>query len=136
LPQEVDTWPLFEYAWGIGKEVYVPVVDGERLLHVPVTRATTWQQGAFGITEPDRHDDAVPDTHFSAADVVVVPMAAFDARLHRIGYGKGYYDQFLSHTDAVRVGVAYEVQRVPHIPHEDSDVPMHAIATEERWYVP
>jgi 5-formyltetrahydrofolate cyclo-ligase len=51
---EVETLPLIEYAWGIGKDVFVPVVPpgSATMRHCKVTWRTEWREGAFGILEP------------------------------------------------------------------------------------
>lgn len=134
-PDEVDTMPMIEYAWGIGKEVFVPVTLPDReLRHVRVTRSTQWTVGSFGIVEPSDNDCAVDATAFGENDCIVVPVVAFDRECARIGYGGGYYDRFLAQSSAVCIGLAYECQRVSGIPIEPHDKRLDAIATEERWY--
>ncbi|WP_461789048.1 5-formyltetrahydrofolate cyclo-ligase [Pedobacter sp.] len=39
-------------------------------------------------------------------DMVLVPLLAFDLRGYRVGYGKGFYDRFLSEIETVKVGVS------------------------------
>lgn len=44
-------------------------------------------------------------------DMVLVPLLAFDNRGYRVGYGKGFYDRFLSGIETLKVGVSlFEVQ--------------------------
>ena len=51
----------------------------------------------------------------SAFDVIVVPIVAFDANGHRLGHGMGYYDRYLVHTTACKIGVAFDCQQVAQI---------------------
>ncbi len=133
---EVPTSMLMEYAWSTGKDVFVPVTGSEhRLFHVHVTRDTQWESGEFGIAVPVDRTKAVPASSFMESDVVIVPVVAFDSMCNRLGYGRGYYDRFLSQTTAFRLGIAFECQKCPVIPVDETDVPLSAIATEERWYV-
>jgi 5-formyltetrahydrofolate cyclo-ligase len=94
-----------------------------------------WREGDalvdnhHGISEPR------VETEILAADVVLVPLLAFDARGHRLGYGGGYYDRTL---DALRengnvtaVGVAYTGQEVEALPREPHDHKLDAIVTEK-----
>ena len=68
-------------------------------------------------------------------DIVIVPMLGFDAYLHRIGYGGGYYDRFLAtQTQAKKIGVCFELGKLQHIPTESHDISLDIIATESRMY--
>lgn len=68
-------------------------------------------------------------------DAVIVPMLGFDRNLHRIGYGGGYYDRFLStQTQAKKIGVCFELGKVTHIPIESHDVPLDLIISEDGIY--
>lgn len=68
-------------------------------------------------------------------DAVIVPMLCFDESLHRIGYGGGYYDRFLSVQEKARaIGVCFEAGRVAQIPAEAHDVPLDVIITEKDVY--
>ncbi len=137
---EVETLPLIEYAWGIGKDVYVPVVPpgSTTMRHCKVTWRTSWREGSFGILEPDNAnpEDYVDDASlFDEHAAIIVPLVGFDRTCNRLGYGKGYYDRFLREARATSIGIAYEVQRAMTIDTGDHDVPLHCVATQERWYV-
>jgi len=63
--------------------------------------------------------------------IVLVPLLAFDATGHRLGYGGGYYDRTLRGLPAARaIGVAYAGQEVPLLPHMEHDHPLDAVITE------
>ncbi|HSZ74505.1 MAG TPA: 5-formyltetrahydrofolate cyclo-ligase, partial [Rhizomicrobium sp.] len=70
--------------------------------------------------------------------VVFVPLLAFDARGHRLGYGGGYYDRTLSALKPIAIGIAYAGQEVAELPRQDHDHPLDAILTEQglRRFVP
>lgn len=137
---EVETMPFIEYAWGTGKDVYVPVVHpgASTMRHVRVTYRTTWRPGVFGILEPvaSEHDVVLEDAAFDATSVIVAPLVAFNETCHRLGYGKGYYDRFLSRCSAPSIGLAYEIQRVRDLPVEPHDRPLTCVVTEQRVYAP
>ena len=73
----------------------------------------------WGIREP------LPAAPEIKPDVILVPLLAFDAQGYRLGYGGGYYDRTLAEARAVRsvvaVGLAYDVQEVRAVPHDDFD---------------
>lgn len=88
--------------------------------------------GRYGIPEPDAREDRALDAR--DLDVVVVPGLCFDVRGHRLGYGAGYYDRFLStlRADTLRVGVAFEAQVIDHVPNEAHDERVDLLLTERR----
>lgn len=85
--------------------------------------------GPFGLS--------VPPTHWLqvAPDVILTPLVAFDAGLHRLGQGAGHYDRaFEAYPAAWRVGVAWSIQQVPALVPDPWDVPLHDIITENDWW--
>jgi 5-formyltetrahydrofolate cyclo-ligase len=85
--------------------------------------------GGMGIPEPVEAARAVDP------DLLFVPLACFDRRGHRIGYGAGYYDRSLERLRAAKkvhaVGVAYGVCEVAAVPYEAHDQRLDAIVTEQ-----
>ena len=83
----------------------------------------------FGILEPENgNKELIPD-------LVMVPLVAFDKQLNRIGYGKGYYDRYLSKikkrkSKAVFLGIAYYFQNHKSIPVNKHDFKLDYIFTE------
>ena len=75
--------------------------------------------GPMGIPEPS---DAAPVVD---PDLLFTPLACFDRRGHRVGYGAGYYDRSLARLRAMKtihaVGVAYGVCEVAAVPYEAHD---------------
>jgi 5-formyltetrahydrofolate cyclo-ligase len=68
-------------------------------------------------------------------DVIFVPLVAFDGALNRLGQGGGHYDRYLAdHDAALRVGVAWEAQRVISLPVQPWDAPLDAVITERNCY--
>ena len=82
----------------------------------------------FGIAEPL---EAAP---LAVPNVVLVPLLAFDAQGHRLGYGAGYYDRTLSALraagDVLAVGIAYAGQEVLELPHDALDERLDLLVTE------
>ena len=83
----------------------------------------------FGMLEPkDTKREIIPD-------LMMVPLVAFDERLNRIGYGKGYYDRSLQKINktkkkTISLGIAYSFQKCGSIPVNKHDFKLHYIFTE------
>lgn len=79
---------------------------------------------AFTATDID--SDHFPIVHAKALDMVVVPLVAFDRAGSRLGYGGGCYDRYLPtlRPDCQIVGIAFEEQRVDHVPTDAHDLPL------------
>ena len=80
--------------------------------------------GKFGIAEPAADWPAV------TPDVLLLPLLAFDARGHRLGYGGGYYDRTLEKISVPAIGIAHSAQQVNEIPGEAHDRLLDAVLTE------
>jgi 5-formyltetrahydrofolate cyclo-ligase len=62
-------------------------------------------------------------------------MVAFDGQRRRMGYGGGYYDRYLLKcSKAVKIGIAFEIQRMEELITDSYDCPMDMIITEENIY--
>jgi len=83
----------------------------------------------FGMLEPeDSRKNIIPD-------LIMVPLAAFDNSLNRVGYGKGYYDRSLKKIiklkkNAISLGIAYSFQKSQKIPINKHDFKLDYIFTE------
>lgn len=67
-------------------------------------------------------------------DVCIVPALSFDKNGARLGYGKGYYDRFLSLNNLISVGVCFEECLSEKLPAEDNDENVQFLITEKRVY--
>lgn len=110
-----------------GKTILLPRVEGDDLVAVEYRGWEACGNGPFGINEPDGEPY---DTE--AIDAILIPGLAFDGSGYRLGYGKGYYDRFLTGISETvfRCGVAFEFQVVDTIFPGDRDIPMHWIVSD------
>ena len=107
------------------------VADGEPLQFRRWDMRAELVDGPFG-TKQSRDEVVVPE-------IIIVPLAAFDLKGHRIGYGGGYYDRTLSdlrtnNPHTVAIGVAYDNQKLDSVPAEDYDQPLNMVITEKTIY--
>ncbi len=132
---EVQTEGIIRSALSSGKKVLVPRTDAAsmRLDFCEIRALDELVPGYFGILEPPPTSRPVP---LSSAQLVLVPVVAWDEKGGRIGYGKGYFDRELKHRGgALSVGLAFESQRIEEVPATRSDVPLDAFVTERRTLV-
>ena len=83
-------------------------------------------KGKFDILEPNGKKVNKDDI-----DLIIVPLLYFDKHNNRVGYGKGYYDRYLSNYKGITVGVAYDFQEVDEIEVKPSDVKLNYIIKGE-----
>lgn len=84
---------------------------------------------AFAATDID--SDRFPIVPAAELDMVVVPLVAFDRTGARLGYGGGCYDRYLPTLSATCqvVGIAFDKQRVDHVPTDAHDLPLSHIVS-------
>lgn len=131
---ELGTFPVIRGALGDGKWVYVPRcipgTAGEICFHRIMDPARDLHGGMYGIPEPDPEAELFP----GGAALCIVPGLAFTSSGHRLGYGGGYYDRFLSSFPGESVGYCFQEQIVRELPCEPWDVPLSGVVTPERFY--
>lgn len=88
--------------------------------------AENFKKGTFGVMEPDNDLMIKPEN----LGQIIIPMTGF-CSVHRLGYGKGYYDRYLARTDALKIGIAFDEQETEFIPNE-WDVDMDLVITPTR----
>lgn len=127
---ELDVTPVLHALYAEGVSVALPVVESgsQELAFFRFHSTLNMTQGAFGIPEPEQFERVQPH-------IVIVPLLAFDRALHRLGYGKGYYDVTLerlrTRTPALlAIGVGFALQEEASLPAEAHDAKLDAIITE------
>lgn len=124
IGDEARTDLLIEELLSLGKKVYLPRVEGDKMVAVPHGEL---KKGAFGIYEP------VGKAYGGEIDVIVAPLLAINSRGYRLGYGKGFYDRFLSENGGFAVGYGYDFQR-DEFDEDAWDKPVRAFVSEKGVY--
>ena len=130
IRDEPDTRPLLAALAEAGFATALPVTPprGEPLRFRAWRSGEPLAAGRFGTAEPAA---AAPEVD---PDLVVVPLAAFDGRGFRLGYGAGYYDGALERLRRLKpvfaIGVAFAAQEVDTVPTEPHDQRLDALVTE------
>jgi 5-formyltetrahydrofolate cyclo-ligase len=129
IGSEVDINPLTSMAWEMGKKVgLMRVMEDGGSVQYAITPHTSYRKTKLGILEPT--DAELFD--LDQCDLIIAPMLAADENCNRLGYGKGYYDQFLAQYPRPTFGVAFEQQIFPDLPVDEGDVKVDTIYTEVR----
>jgi 5-formyltetrahydrofolate cyclo-ligase len=124
---------MIEDSFSLGKKVVVPisVIEDRTLLLSSLEKFQDLQVGSYGILEP--RPDKIKEASIDKIDLIIVPGVGFDLSGHRIGHGKGYYDNLLKISkNHLHIGLAFEFQIVDKIPIESHDLPVKRIITERR----
>lgn len=169
---EVDTMMLIEQALADGKHVFVPKVAGEDMEFWQITSTDGLHAGYRGIPEPVQGisfpewlagragsakrqmniDKKMEQDRIENKNKIMImmwmPGAVFDRERHRIGYGKGFYDRYLSRlsyesredplqTEGFRLitaALAYSCQVMWQIPYEPHDIKPDMVVTEKEIF--
>lgn len=105
--KEIDTEFILQILAGKDKEIVVSKCDflTVEMTHFLLIDNTKIKKNQYGIPEPV---DGI-EVPVSKIDVIFVPLLAYDLDGNRVGYGKGFYDKFLSKckTEALKIGLSF-----------------------------
>jgi 5-formyltetrahydrofolate cyclo-ligase len=125
---EVETREIILKAQEMKKEICLPVVaDNNHLELYCFDSFDELKPGKFGILEPVKRKPPSEEP-----EVVIIPGVSFGLCMHRLGYGKGYYDRLLARLPSYRIGICFDFQLVDNLPKHEDDQRMHKIITEKR----
>ena len=127
---EVDTLSFLKEASKKKFKIVLPVIKISNTMSFE-----SWAYGEplyvskFGTLEPSNLNKRINP------ELIMVPLVAFDEKLNRIGYGKGYYDRILQKINktkkkTISLGIAYSFQKCKNIPVKKHDFKLDYIFTE------
>jgi len=126
IGSEVDTHDVMLNILKQGKNLLLPrIVDNNIQFHI-VSNLEKLERGSFEIMEPKDSCEKA-----KKIDCVLIPTVGVSKLGVRLGYGYGYYDRFLSSTDAVKISLTYSKQIVKSIPSDSYDIKIDWIVTED-----
>jgi len=136
--QEVNTEYIRNYFFQYHPEIQLctSVVDSStnELIHTRIFPNTEYRLSKWNIPEPI----LIQPVEESKVDLILIPLLAFDANGTRVGYGKGYYDRFLTkcRADALRVGLNLFDMEEEEIKNDPWDIPLtHGISPGIIYYI-
>ena len=126
--QEVITTDIIKKSLEAGKNVYVPKIHDDVIkFHQILSFEDDLTLGSFGILEPTNNmSDDLRD------GLLIMPGLAFDMEFHRIGYGGGFYDKYLSLPNShIKLALAYDFQILDAIATDEFDMKVDIIITQD-----
>lgn len=114
-------------------QFFLPRIIRDEMYFLPFTSMEDCNHDDMGILAPKTHEEAV------FPDIILTPLVAFSESGARLGQGGGFFDRYIHHCKehnikTIFIGVAFELQKLPHIPTEPHDALLDAIITENQFY--
>ena len=117
---ELDTSYIINKLKSEKKNIIVPKILNNELVHIAINDHTEFSINEYGIKEPNNGNSFIIDN----LDLIFIPLLAYDLEGHRVGYGKGYYDRFLKLTNksSLKIGLSFfdPINKIQDI--DDNDV--------------
>ncbi|WP_404984230.1 5-formyltetrahydrofolate cyclo-ligase [Chryseobacterium sp. M5] len=103
--KEINTQIFIDYFLSRNIKVFVPKIVDIKLISVEIFFDTQFETNNWGISEPVSNEDS----EVLDFDFVITPLLYCDFKGNRVGYGKGFYDQFFENIskDSKKIGVNY-----------------------------
>ena len=130
MRSEFNPVPLMRKLADAGARLALPVTPkrGNPLIMRAFAFGDELASGVWGIREPR------PEAPEVFPDIMLVPLACFDRKGHRIGYGAGYYDMTIARIRAMKpvtaIGLAFSVQEIERVPATPFDQALDLVLTE------
>ena len=114
----------------------LPVCEKGVLSFYEVESLDGLSMGSRGVLEPDPSLCEKIDQSDFEGSLCLVPGLVYDSQGYRVGYGAGYYDEFLADYPGTKVGLARSMQVSGNpLPHDDHDVPVDLIVSDGSVWV-
>jgi len=124
IRSEIDPRPALDALHDAGRPLALPAVEGGLVFRA-------WRPGDALVEGPFGARQPAPGAARVTPGLILVPLAAFDGKGRRLGYGGGYYDRYLADYRGRAIGLAFAAQRLDAVPVEAHDIALAAILTEQ-----
>ena len=126
IGSEINTHDIMLDILKQGKNLLLPRIIDDDIEFYIISNLEKLEKGNFEIMEPKDNCEKA-----KKIDCILIPTVGVSKLGVRLGYGKGYYDKFLSSTDAVKISLTYSKQIVKSIPNDSHDIKVDWIVTED-----
>lgn len=123
IKDEINSRLLINELHLMNKIVCCPVLKGDEMEMHQLNNLENVVRRPMDLLEPTSNIECQPT-------LVFVPLLAFNEMGYRIGYGKGYYDRYLSNWNCLKVGLAYSWM-LEDFKEDEYDVRLDYIVTEK-----
>jgi 5-formyltetrahydrofolate cyclo-ligase len=114
MAQEINLLSLYDDH----KTFLVPRMDDQQMVFIQYNPNMKLIPSTFGVLEPSKNEEV----YDGKIDYMLIPALAIDLEMHRIGYGKAFYDQYILKQRPTKiVGVIYPFQEIKTFNHESHD---------------
>lgn len=135
---EPDLRPALDLMQRDGIKLALPVIfdspSGPRMTFREWPPDAPMSPNRYGIPEPT----GTQEINLLDMDLVLLPLVGWDRSGSRLGMGAGFYDRalqpFAQESSPLRVGIAYQLQKVPRLPAEPWDIRLHGVLSESGWF--
>lgn len=130
---EIDVYQIALAALEKNKTVLFPRCDKKThtMKYHSVKSLDELQPDAYGILEPPENNPVYDAQNETGGAVCFVPGLVYDRAGFRLGYGKGFYDRYLSAFSGCTIGVVYSDYILPEVPRGRFDVSVDILLTEK-----
>lgn len=125
INSEIDTIKIINYFLNT-KNIAVPKIIDNDMFFCYVTNLNELTSGKYNIPEPTNENIV---TDFDNA-ICIVPGICYDKKNYRVGYGKGYYDRFLSKNKIKTIGLCYKECMIEKIDNDKYDYKIDEVITD------
>ncbi len=130
---EIDVSAIAKAAFAKGKKVLFPRCDrkSHTMTYHTVASLDELTDDGMGGLEPPAENPVYDAENETAGAVCFVPGLVYDRAGYRLGYGKGFYDRYLSGFSGCTIGVVYSDYILPEVPRGRFDVTVDILLTEK-----
>lgn len=125
INSEIDTIKIINYFLNT-KNIAVPKIIDNNMYFCYITNLNDLTPGKYNIPEPTNENIV---TDFDNA-ICIVPGICYDKKNYRVGYGKGYYDKFLSKNKIKTIGLCYKECMIEKIDNDKYDYKIDEVITD------
>lgn len=130
LKNEVETKEIIDELIKRKAKIFVPASSHKKHFFSSFENWENLEKESYSVLQPKKATPIEPQD----IEIAIIPGVGFSRTGLRLGYGKGIFDKLLKESNALKIGLAYELQITNDIPEEEHDVKMDLVITEKNIY--